>query len=85
MPKPMWAALKPLARSLLHTTTVGTLPPRMRQKAGLTWSADDERRLARISASVRRISAATPPRVLHYPIAYGARKAARAYAEHQSA
>jgi uncharacterized protein (DUF2236 family) len=85
MPKPLWNALKPLGRTLLRDCLVGTLPPRMREKLDLPWTPEDQRRLDRLCTVVRRVSAATPPRVLHYPIAYRARRAAIAYTKHGAA
>ena len=77
LPRPMWAALKPSGRHLLHDTTVGTLPPALREKLGLEWSAADEQRLQRVAAAVRAAAMLVPDRALHYPLAYQAVRAAK--------
>ena len=77
LPRPLWAALKPSGRHLLHDTTVGTLPPALREKLGLEWSASDEQRLQRVAAAVRAATMLVPDRALHYPLAYQAVRAAK--------
>ncbi len=57
---------------------VGTLPPAARDKLGLSWSTFDERRLRAVGAAAGRLNAALPERVKYLPIAYEARRAARA-------
>ena len=79
LPAPLWAAMKPLGRTVLHDFTVGTLPPALRDRMGLDWSPADQRRLDRLRTLVRAASTVVPDRVLHYPVAYRARVAARAY------
>jgi uncharacterized protein (DUF2236 family) len=78
VPKPVWAAVRPAGRHLLRDATVGTLPPRLREKLDLDWTPEQERRLQRVATAIRRISPAVPPRIMHYPLAYQARKAALA-------
>jgi uncharacterized protein (DUF2236 family) len=76
-PRPLWQALTPVGRFLLHDGTVGTLPPALRDKLGLTWNDTDERRLDRISGIVRTVGARLPDRIGHYaPAARMARAAA---------
>jgi uncharacterized protein (DUF2236 family) len=75
-PVPLWNVLRPAGRSLLLDTTVGTLPPALRATLGLTWTADQQRRLERTAALVRTASAGVPDRALHYPPAYRAMRAA---------
>lgn len=58
--------------------SVGTLPPRAREKLGLTWSASDERMLRLVAGVISRTEPALPERVRYMPIAYRARVAARA-------
>lgn len=77
MPAPVWAALKPLGRTVLRDFTVGTLPPLLRDRLALTWTAADERRLERTKRLVRAATRAVPDRVLQYPQAYRAMRAAR--------
>jgi uncharacterized protein (DUF2236 family) len=57
---------------------VGTLPPAARDKLGLTWSRYDEARLRAVGAMAGRANAALPERVKYLPLAYEARRAARA-------
>lgn len=76
-PEPVWVALKPAGRSLLHDTTIGTLPPALREKLGLRWTASDEARLQRVATAVRTASRLVPTRAMHYPLAYQAVRAAR--------
>ena len=78
VPPRLWRAIKPAGRSVLHDATVGTLPPALRAKLDLTWSAVDEARLQRRLAAVRIGSHAVPDRALHYPRAYRAMRQARA-------
>jgi uncharacterized protein (DUF2236 family) len=77
-PLPLWAALRPAGRYLLRDASVGTLPPRLRDKLGLTWTDAQQRRLLRLAAVVRRAGPAVPARLLHYPAGYRALRAARA-------
>lgn len=77
-PPPLWAALRPAGRYLLRDASVGTLPPRLRDKLGLTWTDAQQRRLLRLAAVVRRADPAVPARLLHYPAGYQAVRAARA-------
>jgi uncharacterized protein (DUF2236 family) len=76
-PGPVWDALRPLGRSLLLDATVGTLPPALRDRLGLAWTDGQQRRLQRTATLVRTGAAALPDRVLHYPAAYRAVRAAR--------
>jgi uncharacterized protein (DUF2236 family) len=77
VPTRLWATLKPLGRRVLHDTTVGTLPPRLRAKLGVPWTDADEVRLQRTLAAARLVGLSTPDRVLHYPRGYRAMRAAR--------
>jgi uncharacterized protein (DUF2236 family) len=72
----LWDALRPLGRRVLRTTTIGTLPPGLRTKLGLGWTDQQQRRLDRTAAVVRAAAGRVPDRVLHYPMAYGAMRAA---------
>jgi uncharacterized protein (DUF2236 family) len=77
-PRPVWNRLRPIGRSLLVDTTIGTLPSNLRARLGLAWTADQQRRLDHTAALVRAASVGVPDRVLHYPPAYRAMRAARA-------
>ncbi|MEO3870347.1 oxygenase MpaB family protein [Nonomuraea sp. B12E4] len=61
-----------------HFVTVGTLPPAVRAKLGLRWTARDERRLRRLGHAVAMLTPRLPERLRFMPIAYDARKGARA-------
>ena len=79
------AALRPVLAPVSLTTgrlgrfiTVGTLPPKAREKLGLTWTDADERKLRIVGQAIARSTAKLPERVRYMPIAYRARQAARA-------
>lgn len=61
---------------------VGTLPPRARDKLGLTWSPTQERLLRSAGAIAGRLNAALPERMAYMPIAREARRAARGATHH---
>lgn len=82
-PALLWDGLRPLGRGLLRHITVGTLPPGLRTTLGLGWTDRQQRRLERTAAVVRTAAGAVPERVLHYPMAYGAVRAARHHHTHQ--
>jgi uncharacterized protein (DUF2236 family) len=77
LPRPVWAAVRPVGRTLLRDFTVGTLPPLLRSRMGLTWTAADEWRLDQWRRLVRAASRGVPDRLMHYPAAYRAMQAAR--------
>lgn len=58
--------------------TVGTFPPAIRRMFDLEWSDDDERKLQRIGRAIATVFPRLPERLRYLPIAYRARKAARA-------
>jgi uncharacterized protein (DUF2236 family) len=78
-PAPLWRALRPLGRSVLHDTTVGTLPHQVRAKLNLTWSPSDQRRLQATVTAVRAASIPVPDVVMQYPLARQARLEAKRY------
>lgn len=78
LPRSVWRAAKRAGRPVLHDATVGTLPPALRAKLGLTWTARDEARLQRTLTAARIASKAIPDRALHYAPAYRAMRSARA-------
>ena len=67
-----WPARPLLA--LARLTTVGLLPPRIREAYGFKWSPRKERALRLLSAATRRSLPLLPPLVRHWP---AARRAAR--------
>ena len=58
--------------------TVGTFPPVIRKMFDLEWSDDDERKLQRIGRAIATVMPRLPERLRYLPMAYRARKAARA-------
>ncbi len=58
--------------------TVGTFPPAVRKIFGLSWSDDDERKLRRIGRVIATVMPRLPERLRYLPIAYRARREARA-------
>lgn len=79
VPRVVWAAAKPFGRHVLHDFTVGSLPPALRRKLDLEWTAADEARLERMARTVRRAARLVPARALHYPVGYEAQSAAQAH------
>lgn len=81
VPGPLRRAWRPLGLTSGRVNvfvTVGTLPPAVRDKLGLSWTARDERRLRRLGRAVAAITPRLPERVRYMPIAYQARQAASA-------
>jgi uncharacterized protein (DUF2236 family) len=76
-PEPLWRALRPLGRTLLYDTTVGTLPAGVRHRLGLSWTGPDQRRLRALAVLVRAGSAPVPDRLMQYPLGAQARRQAR--------
>ena len=61
---------------LLRLTTVASLPPRLRRKAGLEWSREKELALRAQAAAIRSVFARLPDRLRLMPPAYAARRGA---------
>jgi uncharacterized protein (DUF2236 family) len=81
LPAPLRRLWGPAGRAggeLNRLVTVGTLPPAARDKLGLTWTRTDELELRAAGAVAGRLNAALPERLRYMPIAYHARRAARA-------
>ncbi|KWX67502.1 oxygenase MpaB family protein [Mycobacterium sp. NAZ190054] len=81
LPPSLPRALHPLARAvarpglrLNYLSIVGLLDPRLRAKLGVTWSAEEQRRLDRIYAMIRTAYRVLPDRLTYFPLAYHARK-----------
>lgn len=75
-PAALWRPAGAAGGRLNTLVTVGTLPPVLRDRLGLAWSARDERRLARFAALVRAVAPRVPGRLRHHPIAWRAIRAA---------
>jgi uncharacterized protein (DUF2236 family) len=67
----------PLAR-FRSFITVGLMPPDAREAIGLDWTPEQERRLRRFGAVVRRIVPLLPERLRYLPLARSARAEWRA-------
>lgn len=75
--RPLWkAAVAPVGR-MQYFCTVGTTPEPARRKLGLTWTAEDERKLRILGWVIARVTPQLPERVRYFPIAYEARKLER--------
>ena len=66
-------SLKPALR-LNYLSIVGLLDPRLREKLGVTWSAEEERQLTRRYSAIRTAYRVLPERLTYFPLAYHARK-----------
>ncbi|HEX4250984.1 MAG TPA: oxygenase MpaB family protein [Pseudonocardia sp.] len=74
----LWSPASRVGGELNRLVTVGTLPPSARDKLGLTWTRADELELRAAGKVAGRVNAALPERLRYMPIAYHARRAARA-------
>ncbi|HSV39181.1 MAG TPA: oxygenase MpaB family protein [Nocardioidaceae bacterium] len=79
LPGPVWQALKPFGATVLHDFTVGTLPPHLREELGLEWTRKDQVRLTLMAKAVHTVSPGVPGKLMQYPLAYEATRAARNY------
>ncbi|NRQ37462.1 DUF2236 domain-containing protein [Nonomuraea sp. NN258] len=78
LPRPLrrlWTPVGVSSGEFNHFVTVGTLPPLVREKLGLTWTTRDERRLRHLGRAVAALTPRLPERLRYMPIAYRARKA----------
>ncbi|MGW5974361.1 oxygenase MpaB family protein [Streptomyces sp. NPDC055186] len=73
----LWPVLRPPLARLHVFVTTGLLPPTVRDRLGLAWTARDERRLRRLGAVVRTVVPLLPERLRYLPTARTARRAAR--------
>lgn len=67
------AAFRPLMR-FNYLSVVGLMDPRLRDKLGVSWSADEERQLTRIYRAIRIAYRVLPDRLTYFPLAYHALK-----------
>ena len=82
LPAPLKLFWRPVATAggrLNRLLTVGTLPPAARDKLGLRWTAADERALRAVGRTLGAVNRRLPERLRYMPIAYHARRAARAH------
>ncbi|WP_405690791.1 oxygenase MpaB family protein [Streptomyces sp. NBC_01185] len=76
--KALWPALLPPLARFRSFLTVGLMPPDAREALGLDWTPEQERRLRRFGAVVRRIVPVLPERLRYLPRARTARAEWRA-------
>jgi uncharacterized protein (DUF2236 family) len=77
---PQWWLAWPAFRAL-QLLTIGTLPPTLREAYGFTWSARDERALARWTSLLRTIVRVLPSAAREWPVARrGSRRPVKATA-----
>ncbi len=67
------AALRPMLR-FNYLSIVGLLDPRLRDRLGVGWSAEEERQLTRTYKMIRVAYRVLPDRLTYFPLAYHARK-----------
>ncbi|NUR93123.1 MAG: DUF2236 domain-containing protein [Nonomuraea sp.] len=77
LPGRLWKPFGMVSGEFNYFVTVGTLPPAVREKLGLAWSAREERRLRQVGRAVAALTPMLPERLRYMPIAYRARRAAR--------
>ncbi|GAA1193985.1 oxygenase MpaB family protein [Prauserella alba] len=90
LPTPLWNAGIAPAANLVRLTTVGTLPPPLRERLGLEWTGADRRKLERLAAVVRATHRRAPEPLRYSPSAYwlivrGRRAARRGTCAHDAA
>lgn len=70
----------PIGR-IMQLATVGGLHPALREKLGIPWSADDERRFTRMRFVVKNLTRALPPKLRMSPLALRAIAKSKRWAE----
>ncbi|PRX45421.1 uncharacterized protein (DUF2236 family) [Prauserella shujinwangii] len=70
LPRPLWRLLSRPAARVVRLTTVGTLPPVLRERMNLTWTERDARNLDRLARTVRAVYRRLPEPLRYPPIAY---------------
>lgn len=74
----LWPVAGRVGAEVNRLVTVGGLPPAARDKLRIRWTRADEVRLRAFGLAAGRVNAALPERVRYMPIAYQARRTARA-------
>lgn len=75
---PVWPAMRAGAAPIERLVTVGLMPAAARETLGLHWTAEDQRRLHALGRALAYANTAVPEPLKYMPIAYRARRAARA-------
>lgn len=76
VPGLVWRPAGASSGHLNRLVTVGTLPPPLRRRWDLEWTAGNERELRALSAVVRVTGGRLPERLRYFPYAYEARRRA---------
>ncbi|MFF5897356.1 oxygenase MpaB family protein [Streptomyces argenteolus] len=74
----LWPVLLPPLARFRSFITIGLMPPEARAAIGLDWTPEQERRLRRFCAVVRRVVPVLPERLRYLPLARSARAEWRA-------
>jgi uncharacterized protein (DUF2236 family) len=77
VPAAVWAPVRPWLGRIQTRTTVGTLPPILRQRLGLSWTPGDQRSLERVAAVARTVFPRLPLSLRFHPTAARAIRQAR--------
>jgi uncharacterized protein (DUF2236 family) len=77
LPDGVWNVAGWPAFELIRLVTVGSLPPVLRERAGLEWSTEKEMLLRANQAAIRRAFALLPERLRLMPLALAARRRQR--------
>ncbi|GAA1004490.1 hypothetical protein Aple_071770 [Acrocarpospora pleiomorpha] len=78
LPHSLWPVGRHIARQVLKTGAIGSLPALLREKLNIDWTQQDERLLLRLKLAIRTIDHYTPSKLLHDQMAYAAVRASRA-------
>lgn len=70
LPSPLWRLLTRPASRVLRLTTVGALPPVLRERMNLNWTERDQRELTRLARAVRAVDRRLPEPLRYPPLAY---------------
>jgi uncharacterized protein (DUF2236 family) len=78
IPRAFWPVGKLILRRLVSIGAMGTLPPTLRDKLGISWSRRDEKWLTFLKICARVLHVVIPSIIMHDRIAYLAMQEARA-------
>ncbi|GAA3754891.1 oxygenase MpaB family protein [Salinactinospora qingdaonensis] len=73
----LWPYIMPPLARLRVFTTIGLLPPKVREKLGLAWTDRDERRMRLLGRVIAAVVPRLPERLRYLPVARQARRAVR--------